>query len=98
AAVNEALSLAPQLALVQDAAARISAAVNNAEQADYHYQAAIRLAPDDPYVRQDYARFLCDQRRYAQAEAQFAIQGEIPSYLTPEVAHLDAGLCALRAP
>lgn len=97
-AATQALALAPQLAVVQHAAARVAAQTGSTGEAELHYQTAVRLAPDDPHIRQDYGRFLCyDRARYAEAEEQFQAEADSPSYVTPEVGHLDAGLCALQA-
>lgn len=59
-----------------------------------HFARAIELAPKDPYIRNAYGTFLCNQRDYPAAEAAFQRALENPLYPTPWVAHTNAGICA----
>ncbi len=65
--------------------------------AQEHYNQAVRLEPDNPFVRNAFGSFLCLQRKYAEAEEQFQRALRNPLYPTPWVANTNAGLCARRA-
>jgi type IV pilus assembly protein PilF len=65
--------------------------------AEQHFQRAIDLQPQDPYIRNAYASFLCDRRQFAQAEAQYKKAIANPLYPTPWVAMTNMGICANRA-
>ncbi|MGQ9659481.1 MAG: type IV pilus biogenesis/stability protein PilW [Thermochromatium sp.] len=67
------------------------------DEAAKHYERAIRLAPNNPDVLNAYGSFLCKQRRYAEAEAQFLKAAANPIYATPWIALTNAGHCAVEA-
>ncbi len=64
--------------------------------AQEHYSQAVRLEPDNPFVRNAFGSFLCQQKKYAEAEDQFQRALRNPLYPTPWVANTNAGLCARR--
>lgn len=68
------------------------------EQADYHYQEAISLSPEDGGLYNNYGVFLCGQKRYQEAENNFLKAISTPRYPTPELAYENAGACERRAP
>ncbi len=67
------------------------------DQARENFARAIQLAPRDPYIRNAYGTFLCNQKDYAGAEAAFQAALENPLYPTPWVAHTNAGIGARPA-
>lgn len=71
--------------------------IGQAERADQAFQRAVELSPNNPDIRNAYGTFFCNQKRYAEAEAQFAKALENPLYATPEVAMTNAGTCAASA-
>jgi type IV pilus assembly protein PilF len=67
------------------------------DEAAKHYERAVKLAPNNPDVLNAYGSFLCNQRRYAEADAQFVKAAANPVYATPWIALSNAGNCALEA-
>lgn len=65
--------------------------------AERHYLAADRLAPDDGGVQNAYGVYLCRQGGFAEADRHFRRAMQDPFYTTPEVALTNAGSCARRA-
>lgn len=78
------------LALVQERLGRD-------ENARRSYREAIRLAPEDGGTLNSYAAFLCRQGEYRQAEDYFSRAVADPFYETKEVAHTNAGACAIQS-
>lgn len=76
--------------------ALIQERLGNARQAEYHYRAAARLAPNDGATQNAYAVFLCRQGQFAEAQQRFERAFNDPFYDTPEVALTNAGACARR--
>jgi type IV pilus assembly protein PilF len=64
--------------------------------AEKHFQTALRLAPNDPFARTAWGNFLCEQGRYAQADAEFAKALAEPLFSAPWLALSSAGACARR--
>lgn len=67
------------------------------DEAAKHYERAIKLAPNNPDVLNAYGSFLCNQRRYAEADAQFVKASKNPVYSTPWIALTNAANCAVEA-
>jgi type IV pilus assembly protein PilF len=92
--LQRALRIAPRMA---DAHATIAIAydqLGDYEQAEDHYQRATNLEPRNPTAANSYAVFLCRQGRWTDAEPYFERAIESPSYATPGVAMVNAGICA----
>jgi type IV pilus assembly protein PilF len=64
---------------------------------DKHYKTAIRLAPKDPQISNNYAVFLCQNGRTAEGVKRFLESARNPLYRTPEMAYTNAGVCLRRA-
>ena len=65
--------------------------------AESHYERAISLEPKNPEFLNNYAVYLCQQKKYERGQ-KIALQAAAdPLYKTPEVAYLNAGNCALSA-
>lgn len=67
------------------------------ERADDHYGRAVKLAPQDPEVLNNYAVFLCRRGQAPRGEKMFLQAAANPLYRTPEVALTNAGVCARTA-
>lgn len=67
------------------------------DEAAKHYERAVKLAPNNPDVLNAHGSFLCNQRRYAEAEAHFLKAAANPVYSTPWIALTNAGNCAIEA-
>ncbi|MGV6817303.1 MAG: type IV pilus biogenesis/stability protein PilW [Thiotrichales bacterium] len=67
------------------------------ETADKHFQAALRINPDNPGLLNNYGTALCQREAYAAADENFRIALRSTGNPHPEIAALNAGLCALKA-
>lgn len=65
--------------------------------AEENFKRAIEIAPANPDFLNAYGTFFCAQRRYPEAQAQFAKATENPLYATPWVSLTNAGSCAAGA-
>ena len=64
---------------------------------DAHYRTAIRLAPKDPQILNNYAVYLCQHGRTDEGVKRFMEAARNPLYRTPELAYTNAGVCLRRA-
>lgn len=71
--------------------------IANPKQADSHYATAVRLAPDDPEVQNNYAVYLCQSGRTDEGVKRFEQAAKNPMYRTPEAAYGNAGVCQRAA-
>ncbi len=71
--------------------------LHQTDKAAQHYQRALELAPHNPDVLNAYGSFLCNQRRFAEAETHFLKAASNPVYPVPWIALSNAGNCALDA-
>jgi type IV pilus assembly protein PilF len=71
--------------------------IGQADKARQHYDQALELAPNNADVLYAYGSFQCRQKRYAEADAQFAKALANPLYATPWIAMTNAGNCAASA-
>jgi len=67
------------------------------KEVDSHYRTAIRLAPKDPAVLNNYAGYLCRQGRLDEGVERFLEAARNPLYRTPEMAFTNAGVCLRKA-
>lgn len=67
------------------------------DDADHHFRRSLRLDGEQPSVRNNYGRFLCNRERFDAAQEQFRRAIDDPLYERRHVALANAGLCALRA-
>lgn len=81
---------------VQYAMALLSEQLQQASEAEKHYQSALRLAPNNAGVGNAYAVFLCRNNKVDQALKLFDGTMRDPLYSTPWVAATNAAVC-LRA-
>jgi type IV pilus assembly protein PilF len=61
--------------------------------ADKHYREALRLAPENPDIINNYAIYLCKSGRVDEGVARFSTVAASKYYRTPEVALTNAGVC-----
>ncbi len=66
------------------------------KEADSEYRTALRLAPNDPNVINNYAVYLCQNGRTDEGVKRFEQAARNALYRTPEAAYTNAGVC-LRA-
>lgn len=87
----------PNNPAVQSALGVLYEQLGDLKKADKHYQAALRLAPKDPEISNNYAIFLCKDGRYEEGVKRFEESARNPLYRTPEAAFTNAGVCQRRA-
>jgi len=73
-------------------------AIGDLDQAGDAYRKALRKAPDDPGVENNYAVFLCKHGNAKESETYFVKAAMNPLYPTPEQAYTNAGVCATQIP
>jgi type IV pilus assembly protein PilF len=65
--------------------------------AEEHFERAVKLAPNDSAAQTNYGVFLCSQQRYDEGERRFLQALKNSLYASPEVAYVNAGICAKGA-
>ncbi|MEA3134928.1 MAG: type pilus assembly protein PilF [Gammaproteobacteria bacterium] len=91
--VDRALKQDPNNAEVQLTAGLVYERLNEMPMAEKSYAAAARLGTRDPNIQNNYAGFLCRTGKAAAGEKLFGEVARNPSYQTPEVALVNAGVC-----
>lgn len=67
------------------------------EEVESQYKMAIRLAPKDPDILNNYAVYLCRIGRTSDGVKRFLESARNPLYRTPELAYTNAGVCLRTA-
>jgi len=67
------------------------------KEVDSHYKTAIRLAPNNPGILNNYAVYLCKNGRTDEGVKRFLEAAKNPLYRTPEAAYTNAGVCLREA-
>ncbi len=62
-----------------------------------NYQLALKYAPEEGRIHNNYGRLLCRLKKYEEAETEFMIAARHPLYQRAYLAYLNAGLCAKEA-
>lgn len=68
------------------------------EDADTHFRKAISLNPKDSRAHNNYGTFLCNQKRFREAEKEFLRAVEDRLYAQTGSAYVNAGLCVSKIP
>jgi len=92
--LDRALKEAPNNPRVHTARAMLFDRMRLPAQADSEYQVALRLAPNDPDVSNNYAVYLCQIGKDAEGVKRFEAVARNALYLTPWVAYTNAGVCS----
>jgi type IV pilus assembly protein PilF len=94
--VKQAIAANPGLADAYGVRALIYTAMGELALAEENYQRALRLAPRNPELSNNYGSFLCQNGRPAQGIAYFEAALKNPAYQSPVKALLNAGSCSLK--
>jgi type IV pilus assembly protein PilF len=94
--LDRALAEAPNSPDVHSARAMLFDRMAQPSKADSEYRTALRLAPHDPDVVNNYAVYLCQHGRTEEGVLHFEEAAHNALYRTPEAAFTNAGVC-LRA-
>jgi type IV pilus assembly protein PilF len=95
--IDRALEQNPRYARAHMVAGMLYNRLNDQSKADSHYQRAVSLEPKNPEFKNNYAVYLCEQKKYERGQKLALEAAADPLYKTPEVAYLNAGNCALSA-
>ena len=95
--IKQAIAANPDYADAYGVRALIYTKMNEVPLADENYQRALRLAPKNPDLANNYGSFLCAEGgKPAQAMAYFDTALKNPNYATPISALVNAGNCSLK--
>jgi len=95
--VKQAIAADPDDADAYGVRALIYTAMNENRLADENYRHALRLAPRNPDLSNNYGLFLCDAgAKPAEAMGYFDAALKNPNYATPVKAMVNAGNCSLK--
>ena len=94
--LDRALSEDPNSANVHSARAMLFERMHDTVKADDEFRTALRLAPHDPDVVNNYAVYLCQNGRTDEGVKRFLEAAHNALYRTPQAAYTNAGVC-LRA-
>src|SRR5579862_6820006 len=95
--LDRALAENPNSADVHSARAMLFARMADSNKADAEFRTALRLAPQDPNVINNYAVYLCQHGRYEEGVKHFEEAAHNALYRTPEAAFTNAGVCLRQA-
>ncbi len=96
AKLDRALQEAPNSPDVHSARAMLFERMNLHDKADDEFRIALKLAPHDPDVINNYAVYLCQNGRTDEGVKHFMEAAHNALYRTPQAAYTNAGVC-LRA-
>ncbi|WP_426174819.1 type IV pilus biogenesis/stability protein PilW [Massilia sp. TWR1-2-2] len=94
--VKQAIAIQPDFADAYGVRALIYSQLGQTALADENFQRAIKLAPANPELANNYGSFLCQQGKGAQGIALFESALKNPAYASPVKAMLNAGSCSLK--
>lgn len=94
--LDRALDEDPGNANVHSARAMLFERMNQLAKADEEFRTALKLAPHDPDVINNYAVYLCQNGRTDEGVKRFLEAAHNALYRTPQAAYTNAGVC-LRA-
>ena len=92
--IEQALREDPGNANVQMTAGLVYERLNDMPKAERAYSAGYRLGKSDPNIQNTYAGYLCRTGKAVAGEKLFSEIARSPLYQTPEVALVNAGVCA----
>jgi type IV pilus assembly protein PilF len=95
--VKQALAARPDLASAYALRGLVYGAMNETGKADESFRQALQLAPHDADTMHNYGWYLCQQKRYPEADAQFAQALAEPTYRGASRTLLAQGVCQARA-
>lgn len=94
--VKQALQAKPDIASAYGLRGLIYAALGDTEKADESFHRAMKLAPHDADLMHNYGWYLCQQRRFDDADAEFARAIAEPAYRSVPRTLLVRGICQAR--
>lgn len=95
--INQALAADPNYADAYNLRGLIYMRQDDAAQAEDSFRRAIAIKPRDPDTRHNYGWLLCQQKRYADAMAQFGAALAVPTYQDAAKTLMTQGVCQIQA-
>jgi type IV pilus assembly protein PilF len=95
--IDRSIEQNPRSAKAQVMAGMLYDRLGDTSKADSHYQRALSLEPDNPDLKNNYAVYQCQKKRYDRGEKLALEAAANPLYKTPEIGYLNAGNCARGA-
>lgn len=95
--LRQVLALRPEMPEAHSLLALIQAAAGDDAAAEASFRRTLQLAPRDADAMHNYGWFLCQQRRFDAAEAQFQAALAVPTYRDQARTLLLSGVCHGRA-
>jgi type IV pilus assembly protein PilF len=95
--IRQALAARPDMPEAISLRALVLAAVGDSAGAEASFQRAMQLAPADASVVHNHGWFLCNERRYADADAAFDRAIAVPRYDGVARSWMAKGVCLARA-
>jgi len=95
--LDKAVKEGPDEPAVHSARALLYDRMNKPQEADGEFREALRLAPHDPDILNNYAIYLCRTGRTEEGVKQFLDAAQNALYATPAVAYTNAGVCLRTA-
>ena len=95
--INQALAADPNYADAYNLRGLIYLRQDDAAQAEDSFRRAIAIKPRDPDTRHNYGWLLCQQKRYADAMAQFGAALAVPTYQDAAKTLMTQGVCQIQA-
>jgi type IV pilus assembly protein PilF len=95
--LKEALSAKPDMPEAYSLRGLVYASLGDSARADDSFRRALELSPRDGDVMNNYGWFLCQEKRYDQADAQFERALAQPTYREAARTLLAQGVCRARA-
>jgi len=92
--LNRALSQDPDHALAHNYLGVLYGRLERPEQAYQEFNKSIKLSPNDTTIQNNYAIFLCEQKKYTEAQAMFRKVINNPLYINRSGAYQSAAWCA----
>jgi type IV pilus assembly protein PilF len=95
--VNRAIAAKPDAAEAHGLRGLILSSMGQTQAAEQAMRRSLQLAPDNGGVLHNFGWFLCQQRRFDEADAQFAAALALPQYRDTVRTLLAQGVCLARA-
>ena len=96
--LKKALEIDPDYPDAHDAIAVLYEKVGELDLAEKHYKRSLKLNPDNPGSHNNYGRYLCNVKRYKEAEEEFLVAANNAFYISPEIPLTNAGMCMEALP
>lgn len=93
---HESVRIDPGYSLPYAGLGLVHAALNQDELADSNFKRALQLDSQNSETHNNYGAFLCSRNRIDESIKEFLAAVKNPLYATPEMAYLNAGVCALK--